>query len=105
MKLPSRTSYSSGTTVWTGQEWCECLIHRYHIAHICECGKLYSHSQRACDEHRGHRCINFPSGDYLHGWTVSEMYDYLAVRGMLPYGTDTHEVVYDKMAELQEASR
>ena len=98
MSPPSRASYADGTTVWTGQENCECLIHRYHVAHICECGKLYSHSQGECDEHRGHQCINFPSGDYLHGWSAHEMFDCLTVQGTLPYGTDEYKAVYDYAA-------
>ena len=73
---------------------CPCLFHRYHIAHICECGQLYSHSQSECDEHRFHDCISFDSGFYQHGDTAKGVFDKLTFYGVLPYGTKAMEKVY-----------
>ena len=37
-------------------EKCDCIVHRYHVAHICECnGEIFAHSQAQCDQHRFHQ--------------------------------------------------
>lgn len=82
---------------------CSCIIHRYHVAHVCECGKLYSHSQTDCDTHRGHKCVNIPARDVNHGMTAWEAFELLAVRGTLPYGTESFQAVYDYFASKQVA--
>jgi hypothetical protein len=64
------------------QAGCECLIHRYHVAHVCECGKLYPHSQAACDEHRSHVCLNIDSDLVEHGDTGDNVFDFLIVTGL-----------------------
>lgn len=75
-----------------------CPMHLYHVAHLCECGKLYSHSQSDCDRHRQHRCINFDPIHYSHGETARDVFDKLAVMGTLPYGTESFDAVYDYFA-------
>ena len=77
---------------------CDCMIHRYHIAHICECGHLLSHSQGDMNEHRHHEMIDFAPEEYKHGQTASQVYNWLQVKGVLPYGTKAHEAVYDYAA-------
>jgi len=79
---------------------CECLEHRYHVVTICGCGKLISHSQAECDEHRLHpNGINIPSEWYKHGDTASELFDRMSAYGLLPYGTEGFEAVYAVLAE------
>jgi len=49
---------------------CECLYHRYHVVHICACGKLIDHSQDTMDKHREHGGMEgYPSDLYKHGDT------------------------------------
>jgi len=74
---------------------CQCIVHRYHVAHICECGKLYSHSQGDCDEHRGHDCINFDPFFYRHGSKAKDTLDLLNVMGLLPYGSEALTKVFN----------
>ena len=54
---------------------CECQYHRYHVVHVCGCGKLHSHSQADCDAHR--RCtgesITLNSDQYVHGDTADDV--------------------------------
>ena len=54
---------------------CECLIHRYHVAHICGCGKLISHSQAEMDQHRTHEgeWLDFDPDIYEHGDTADDI--------------------------------
>ena len=88
------------TTNWQQeQKECECLIHRYHCAHLCECGQLFAHSQSQCDEHRQHDYITFDSELYKHGNTAKDMFDRLSIMGLLPYGTEAYEKVYNYAAE------
>ncbi len=55
-------------------ESCECLFHRYHVVHICACGKLISHSQAEMDEHRGHGPKeSYPAALYHHGDAAKDL--------------------------------
>jgi hypothetical protein len=80
------------------QRNCQCWFHRYHAAHICECGKLYDHSQGSCDEHRQHKCVSFDTKYYKHGDKAKDVFDRLMVMGIMPYGTDSFRAVYDYAA-------
>jgi hypothetical protein len=72
-----------------------CVIHRYHVVHLCGCGKLYSHSQGDCNEHKLHPIgINIPSRFYNHGETAKQLLDKLQVYGLLPYGENGLNNVY-----------
>ena len=107
--MPTKTHWRNAAgqiyrTTYAGQEHCACPIHRYHVAHLCECGILYSHRQSECDEHRGHACVNFEPDAYMHGWTAREMFDDLMVKGALPLGTSACEKVCDFFAQ-EEATR
>lgn len=84
------------------QAGCDCEFHRYHIAHICECGALYPHIQADCDTHRAHDCIGVDPTFIKHGDTASAVFDRLMLLGLLPYGEAAYGKVYDKMAEIQE---
>ena len=79
---------------------CECLIHRYHIAHICSCGKLLSHSQGDWEVHKNHKMISFNPIEYRHGTTAKEVYDRLIAFGyVLGGGTEEERAVYDYFAK------
>lgn len=79
---------------------CECPIHRYHVAHLCECGKVISHSQADWDAHRFHgEMINFSPEQYRHGDSFREVFDRLHARGTLPYGESSFERIYSILAE------
>ena len=54
---------------------CECLIHRYHVAHICQCGEIIAHSQSAWDYHKNHgEMVSFnPTLHYAHGDSVETL--------------------------------
>jgi hypothetical protein len=75
------------------------MYHRYHVVHICSCGKLYSHSQAECDEHRLHPIgIDLPSYYLEHGDTAKTLFDRISKWGLMPYGTEGYHNVYDYMA-------
>ncbi len=80
-----------------------CMYHRYHVVHICGCGKLHSHSQGDCDAHRLHKIgIDIPSEYYYHGDTADMLFNRLQIYGLLPYGTKGLENVYDFMADTEK---
>jgi hypothetical protein len=55
---------------------CDCWFHRYHVVHICACGKLIDHSQGTMDEHRFHGNMeSFPSNLYRHNDTPQMLKD------------------------------
>lgn len=83
---------------------CECLVHRYHVAHLCACGEIISHSQAAWDAHKFHAgMIDFDPELYKDGMTASELFDTLMV-----YGTDVfapgYRAVYGYFADLQNSA-
>lgn len=84
------------------QAGCECVIHRYHVAHLCSCGRVISHSQADWDTHRFHEhMINFEPKQYKHGDSFRDVFDRLSVAGTLPYGTPAFEAIYTLLAEAQ----
>jgi hypothetical protein len=83
-----------------------CMMHRYHVVHICGCGTLHSHSQGDCNDHRLHPIgISIPARFCNHGETAHDLFDKLTVYGLLPYGTKGYENVYSYFAEHEEARR
>lgn len=53
---------------------CECTIHRYHCAHVCECGQIASHSQSSWDYHKFHgSMLTFDVALYAHGDTAEDV--------------------------------
>lgn len=53
---------------------CDCLYHRFHVVHICACGKIIPHSQASWDDHRFHGGMeDFSSRLYTHGDTPDEL--------------------------------
>jgi len=61
-------------------EKCSCMIHRYHVAHICACERIISHSQGDWDKHKHceeiyrKEMLNFPSSLYEHGDLPTDIY-------------------------------
>lgn len=78
---------------------CECVFHRYHVAHICECGALYSHSQADCDKHRMHDCLSFDPKEYKHGDKARDVFDRLVAAGTVDLFAPAFRKVYDRFAE------
>ena len=67
------------TQTYTDQELknylCDCAIHRYHVAHLCSCGTIVSHSQNMWNEHRRHDMLNFNPTCFTHGDSFSEIFN------------------------------
>lgn len=79
---------------------CDCPIHRYHVAHICACGEVISHSQSAWDAHRFHGgMLNFSPEWYKHGDTSEEVFDRLHVFGELPYFEPIFRQLWQRFAD------
>jgi hypothetical protein len=81
---------------------CECEMHRYSVVHICECGRVISHSQGDWNTHKNHGAmLTTPSYHYQHGDTAKTLFDRLHAYGKLDYGSDAFRKIYDVIAEME----
>ena len=84
------------------QRNCTCLIHRYHVAHICICGKIISHSQADFNQHKNHGgLLNFDPVWYKHGDTVTTLWDRLHGYGLLDYFNPDYTEIYMALCEKE----
>ncbi len=77
---------------------CDCIVHRYHVAHLCACGTVLDHSQGTWNRHRAHRMLNFSPKQYKHGWGFSETFDYLSAMGLIDLFAEAYPAVYEATA-------
>lgn len=81
---------------------CECLIHRYHVAHLCACGEVISHSQGDFDSHKHHGgMIGFHPDLYEHGDGFTDVWERLGREGKLPTDSREFEVVRAVAMEIK----
>jgi len=71
-------------------------INLYHVAHICKCGKLCSHSQGEFDDHLKYcEFISFPTEEYYNeGDTAAIVFDRLIAYGAINLDNPAWEKVY-----------
>ncbi len=94
--------YTVQTDWQSKQEGCTCKIHRYHVAHLCSCGRLISHSQGDWDSHKHHTAmIDVDPTWYRHGDTSDDTFGRLNAYGLLPYFDPNYTDVYIGFADRQ----
>lgn len=82
------------------QRDCECVIHRYHIGHLCLCGEVISHSQAAFDYHKFHGgMLDFDTFWYKHGDTLADIFDRYVGYGFNSWWIENNRKVYNEIAD------
>jgi hypothetical protein len=61
---------------------CQCPVHRYDVAYLCECSTIVAAS--SVSDHAAHRKFAFDSRYFRHGDEMGVLFDRLHVLGKIP---------------------